>query len=597
MKIIPKRLSLRGDLIDTEQVDVLLKMATNSSLEVRLSTIDTLTHLPIQLEMWSQVVKIIEREITRATSIPDITALLKMGNFVPYDFNFDEAMEQINLDSKARKQILQKIQDENEGYIKQNEIDIEWASSQAPGFTIYSASELSSLRKEMYSEIEALRIPKDTFRSMEKIPDDAVDRPVLITLIMELARKNKGRIRIIGNELLMYLAKFDNFRPDLNGLFREYLKAAFEYCDGINRRIGRWFLSERWNPGLHPSWHLWQIAWTVSRGGLSGLIPALSRHLLSGNEAQQLTTLALIADSADHVLQRQPALFGGGAIRSRLSPKLPLNFWISGVRGMVNKKLEKKSVHIGVSCNKKVERGQSFIARLVAYSPRLKDKAEKRLGGGLQSKPIIDVNSTECNWPIGQKVTIRLAAEGIDVQECSQTFNWNGYFEEVVFSCKADFEYSPKLTTLKFYVIINELIVASPILEVRFAKKEDTIMKVSLNIMAAKSIFISYCRNNLHEIKNAIRAFMMGGASVFLDQRDIVPSSEWRSQIKKAIKDSDIFLLFWSEDAAKSKHVKWELKLGIKYKSIDRIKLFCIEDIKPPKYLADLQCGDLLLNA
>jgi hypothetical protein len=74
------------------------------------------------------------------------------------------------------------------------------------------------------------------------------------------------------------------------------------------------------------SWRTWQIAWTVSRGGLTGLILALENRLTSHVELRQLAALGLIADSADYLLQREAAIFGGGIPPFRTLPLKGLFF-------------------------------------------------------------------------------------------------------------------------------------------------------------------------------------------------------------------------------------------------------------------------------
>jgi hypothetical protein len=128
----------------------------------------------------------------------------------------------------------------------------------------------------------------------------------------------------LGNEIVGWVGAYDGtFRPDLEGLFAQYRRAALAECAAWegDRRPGTWFLRD---PDFE-SWRgfrvlCWQIGWTVSRGGLRGLVPGLARPLAAGNETDRAVAALLIADAADYVLQAEAPLFGGGL---GPAPRLP----------------------------------------------------------------------------------------------------------------------------------------------------------------------------------------------------------------------------------------------------------------------------------
>jgi hypothetical protein len=323
MIIEPKTLAARGSLVDLTEVNILLNLLEDSSTNVRLNTLETLTHLPLPEEGWAQLVKLIRQELQEARSFEDRAALLEIGTWVPYIFDPENEVGRIEADSELRKELLDAVNKRTQYHytIGEATFDRDWAATQAPGFVLFSESELLTRKSKLQSKVSETVSKLSNWWNNESLPDIAIEDPVLITLLFEFAAKEGSYEVGLINTLLQYLQKFEDFRPDLNGLFEEYLQCVMHWSSFYGKPLGPWFLLERDDEDGY-SWRSWQIAWTVSRGGLKGLIPALEIHLTANDETRQIAALGLIADSADYTPQRHAyaALFGGGIRPPRLDP-------------------------------------------------------------------------------------------------------------------------------------------------------------------------------------------------------------------------------------------------------------------------------------
>jgi hypothetical protein len=186
-----------------------------------------------------------------------------------------------------------------------------FAEAELPGFSSYP----SSASADLDARLADLGVPESPFWSGSASPwleEEVAPAAVTRWFASAVNRRNIG----LGNDIVGWVSAYDGlFRPDLSGLFAQYRRAALAECaawDG-DRRPGTWFLR---NPDFE-SWRgyrslCWQIGWTVSRGGMSGLIPGLARELAAEDETERAIVALLIADAADYVLTAEPPIFGGG---------------------------------------------------------------------------------------------------------------------------------------------------------------------------------------------------------------------------------------------------------------------------------------------
>ena len=334
MDIVPTTLTTRGSLIDLSEVDILVKLAHNSNATVRFNTINTLTHLPLPQQGWVQVAELIRQELQKSKSFDDRAALLEIGTWIPGIFNAKDEVIVIEEDPKIQYKLLDKVDRIRSEYpiIREANFDCEWAISQAPGFVLYSQSELRTRRSQF--EAQASLVAKKLSGWHEWYNNDKplgidIEDPVLVTLLFERAHEDGGFFVDISltNNLLSFLEKFEYFRPDLNGLFQEYHRCVEKWSSSRGAPLDSWLLLGRDDEDPY-SWHSWQIAWTVSRGGLKGLVSALENHLTANDYTRQVAALGLIADSADYTLQRPAACFGGGIRPPRIDPDYALRLWV-----------------------------------------------------------------------------------------------------------------------------------------------------------------------------------------------------------------------------------------------------------------------------
>lgn len=123
-------------------------------------------------------------------------------------------------------------------------------------------------------------------------------------------------------------------------------------------------------------------------------------------------------------------------------------------------------------------------------------------------------------------------------------------------------------------------------------------------------VFISYVRDNEHEVKRLYDALTNQKVDCWLDRKDISPGDNWKDAIRRAIRDGSFFIACFSQDYHKRKrsYMNEELTLAIeeiRQRQTDQkwfipVKLSeCMipdRDIGGGRSLRDLQWADLHVN-
>lgn len=79
----------------------------------------------------------------------------------------------------------------------------------------------------------------------------------------------------------------------------------------------------------------------------------------------------------------------------------------------------------------------------------------------------------------------------------------------------------------------------------------------------ARTVFISYAREDEQFILPVAHLLRAAGAVVFLDQEDIPYGEQWESVLLEKLRASERVLVFWSMNAAKSEWVRREYLIAI----------------------------------
>ena len=293
--------SLEGDrFLDPAELVALFEALEDESVEVRIAAFEALTRLPLAPSDWLEVASFITRVLDSSDSDGERVAVRDASPWV--------------VAAKDRPPPV-----------------AEWMGVEPPGFIDLSPGERA--------DVEAALAVRDR-RTWERLREllDPREQAVAVTLLFEEVLRGGSR----GTWTPLYVANSivedvhalqGRFRPDLAGLSLLYQRVAKElfgaYRSGVplydppplyGAEPGLFRFVEIREEGVSPRTFCYQLGWTVSRGGLQGLVPRLATQLASDDRDERMAAAYLIADAAGYLTHPYPAVFGGSSNAPRRPP-------------------------------------------------------------------------------------------------------------------------------------------------------------------------------------------------------------------------------------------------------------------------------------
>ncbi len=204
----------------------------------------------------------------------------------------------------------------------------------------------------------------------------------------------------------------------------------------------------------------------------------------------------------------------------------------------------------------------------------------------------------------GSRVTARLFSDDIEITDDTREMVWSGDAldfkfpvrppedyagKEIDFGCAVQFD-GIEITRLYFSAAVN----SKKKVAVRFARKD------------CRRAFVSYSHKDKARVVQRLLAIQEVAPKLkfWMDNQSMNAGDVWRSAIASAIKNADVFLLFWSLSARESAEVRkeWEFALVLERQSkrkrkngarfISPVPLDSPSECPPPEELGDLHFGD-----
>lgn len=112
-----------------------------------------------------------------------------------------------------------------------------------------------------------------------------------------------------------------------------------------------------------------------------------------------------------------------------------------------------------------------------------------------------------------------------------------------------------------------------------------------------KTAFASYASADRDRVLDRVASIRINsGLDVFVDCLSLCPSDLWKPRLEREIKSRDVFLLFWSKQAASSRWVEWEWQTALRERGRAAIQIHPLElGPTPPDLLQDIHFGDPIM--
>jgi hypothetical protein len=262
----------------------------------------------------------------------------------------------------------------------------------------------------------------------------------------------------------------------------------------------------------------------------------------------------------------------------------------------------REPVLISVSAPRSLAAGSPAVVRLAAYVRALEGEVEALLRSlSPRAEPRLGIES--CLWKPGTRVRVRAAAQHMKFTPRERGFLWCGTRNLVEFEARVSNKAPLGFVPLRFEVLVAGLPLMSLSVDVEIASAPEARNVQRATAMATavapKTAFASYASKDRARVADRVSAASIAtGMDIWLDCLSLHPNDRWKDAIAEQIRKRELFLLFWSSSARKSKWVTWEWSRALADKGLGAFQVHPLEPpskAPPPKQLAALHFGDTRL--
>jgi hypothetical protein len=200
----------------------------------------------------------------------------------------------------------------------------------------------------------------------------------------------------------------------------------------------------------------------------------------------------------------------------------------------------------------------------------------------------------------GTVLSVRLEVRDLIVEDPKDDIHWTGDIGTASFAVVApkDLKPGPRLGHARIYA--NGTQIARLHFKVLVGDRHSESQALETRQERLKTAFASYSRAD----QDAVMARVQGmkkvapHLDVFVDILSLRSGQDWKQELMKRIPASDIFFLFWSENARRSEWVDWEWRYALDSRGInfiDPVPLVSPEIAEPPAELKSLHFNDRYL--
>lgn len=257
-------------------------------------------------------------------------------------------------------------------------------------------------------------------------------------------------------------------------------------------------------------------------------------------------------------------------------------------------------LHFTVTSPPMVQLGTSFVVDIWAHLERQRKAVIQRAREAVAKGEITIQTKGPVQVARGTVLTVRLKLEGLIVEDPEDTILWDGDIGNATFPVRVPHDASegPSRGLATFHV--NGLQIARVYFVIQVGKTSSSVDRIRTKEERHRKAFASYAHADLKKVCARLQGMQKTAPEleIFLDVISLRSGQNWEQELWKAIPLSDVFYLFWSGHARRSKWVEKEWRCALKERGldfIDPVPLVPPEKAPPPPELASKHFGDLWL--
>lgn len=259
-------------------------------------------------------------------------------------------------------------------------------------------------------------------------------------------------------------------------------------------------------------------------------------------------------------------------------------------------KYDERRVEFSVFAPKRILKNKKFLLEIWAYYENeydyvLSNTNKFGLNKELSSKHGLRI-------PTESVLLVAVAIKGLEIDEAIDRLIWTGHATNAQFIVNVPLTVKSGDYPGSVTISCSGLVIAKMrfIISIEDFKSENLI-DITTEKFYPLSAFASYATDNRAQVLERIHGMqkVRPDLEIYLDVISLRSGDNWLEKLEEHVPTKDIFYLFWSSYAARSKWVKREWKLALTRRGLDYISPAPIGDIRdapPPRELKSLHFSD-----
>ncbi len=298
-----------------------------------------------------------------------------------------------------------------------------------------------------------------------------------------------------------------------------------------------------------------------------------------------------LSESIDSVIFEEPEINFQDAISGIDEDLFTLEYETD--MGIEETPQKNEPVKFSVYVKENIKRSESFILDVWAYKVSQFSIVQEKIKQ--YNRDIQLAEKTVKPIKESTMLNIYLSIEDIDYEQ-EDFIYWMGEPENATFKIKLPDDYQKNSAVGTVQVKCEGMTIVKLDFEILIDQSE--IVNFGTNYI--KTAFASYASNDRAEVLKRIQGInkALPDLDIYVDSIKLRSGENWLNELEKHIPNKDVFYLFWSKDAAKSKWVEKEWKMALDKKDIsyiDPVPLDDPMDTPPPNELSALHFNDAYL--
>ncbi len=264
-------------------------------------------------------------------------------------------------------------------------------------------------------------------------------------------------------------------------------------------------------------------------------------------------------------------------------------------------------VDFSVVAPDEIKPGKSSTIDLLMYTRSQRSIVKRTINQAKEKSSEAARSSGSVSVRQGSRITAQLFSDDIEICDGSRSMIWNGDALDFKFRVTPPEDYSKKEIDFGCCVRFDDIEITRLYFTVAVgAKKKAAVRFIRKDCRRA---FVSYSHKDRFRVAEQLLAIQEVAPKLrfWMDNRSMTAGDMWRTAISSAIKNADVFLLFWSVSARESSEVRREWEFALKLEQSDKhhtrrikngvrfispVPLDSPSECPPPDELSDLHFGD-----